>query len=113
MVHGVEQLVFVDEASNDEVDQTEEEDQPRALKHAVHGADDENQECLWKVEAVTEDGWLNKLCVVWPNVSTTANQCCGSTAYPVVSWPRSAKWDTARHSRTPTNERETSPKPEG
>ena len=113
MVHGVEQLVFVDEASNEEVDQTEEKDEPRALKDAVHSANDENQECLWKIEAVTENWWLNKLCIVWLNVSTTANRWCGSTAYPVVSWPQSGKWDTVRHSRTPTNGRETSPKPGG
>ncbi len=89
MVHSVEQLVFVDEASNEKVDQTEEKNQPRALQHAVHGADDKDEQCLWQIEAVTEDWWLDKLRIVWFKISTTLDQSSGTKAYPVAFLLRS------------------------
>lgn len=42
VVHGVEKLVFVDETADDEVDESEEEDEPGGWEGAVDDADDEN-----------------------------------------------------------------------
>lgn len=42
MVHSVEELVLVDEAAQDEIYQTEEEDKPGRWQCAVHNANDED-----------------------------------------------------------------------
>ena len=65
MIHGIEELVLVYEATKHKVYQTEEENEPRRWKCAVHDADDEDQQCLRKVEAIAENGWLNQLCIIW------------------------------------------------
>ena len=58
MVHGVEELVFVDEAAEEEVEQAEEEDEPAAGQDGVDDADDVDEDRLGEVEAVGEDGRL-------------------------------------------------------
>ena len=64
MIHRVEQLVFVDESSNDEIEQAKKEHEPRAWQDAVHDADDKDKHGLRKVEAITEDRWLDQLRVI-------------------------------------------------
>lgn len=58
MVHGVEELVFVDEAAEEEVEQAEEEDEPAAGEDGVDDADDVDEDRLREVEAVGEHGRL-------------------------------------------------------
>ena len=64
MVHCVKQLVFVDESSDDKIDQSEAEDQPRTRKNAVHDADNENEDCCREVESVAEYSRVGELRVV-------------------------------------------------
>lgn len=56
VVHGVEELVFVDEGAHDEVDQAEEADEPGPWENGVDDANDEDEDGLREVEAVAE-GW--------------------------------------------------------
>ena len=58
MVHGIEQLVLVDKATDHEIDEAEEEHEPGAGKHAVDCANHKDKDCLGKVEPVAEDGGL-------------------------------------------------------
>lgn len=64
VVHGVEQLVFVDEAADSEVDETEEADDVRAGEDAVDDCDYENEDCLWEGKAVAECRWFAEVSVV-------------------------------------------------
>lgn len=64
MIHGIEELVLVYKAPYDEIYQSKEEDEPRARQDAVDDADDENEDCLRKVEAIAEDRWLRQFRVV-------------------------------------------------
>ena len=59
VVHSVEELVFVDEGSDDEIQQAKEQHKPRARQDAIHDADDEYEYGLRKVEAVAKYGGLN------------------------------------------------------
>jgi len=64
MVHSIKQLVFVDESSDDKIDQSEAEDQPRTGKNAVHDADNEYKDRRREVESVAEYRRLCELRVV-------------------------------------------------
>ena len=59
MVHGVEKLVLVNEASDDEVYQSKDQNQFRIGEDAVDDTDSENEERLGQVEAVTKNWRLN------------------------------------------------------
>lgn len=65
VVHSVEELVFVDEGSDDEIQQAKEQDKPRAGQDAIHDADDEDEYGLGKVEAVAKYRRLNQFCVIY------------------------------------------------
>lgn len=65
VVHSVEELVFVDEGSDDEIQQAKKKHKPRARQDAVHDADDEDEYGLRKVEAVAEHRGLNQFCVIY------------------------------------------------
>jgi len=64
MIHGIEKLVLVDEASKDEIEEASQEDTPRFAENAVHNADDENKHDLRKVEAVAKHRRLYKLRII-------------------------------------------------
>ena len=64
VVHGVEELVLVDEGADEEVEQAEEEDEPGAREDGVDDADDVDEDRLREVEAVAEDGRGAQLGVV-------------------------------------------------
>ncbi len=64
MIHSVEKLILVDEASDDEVYQSKEKNEPRARQDAVDDANDEDEDGLRKVEAIAEDRWLHQFGVV-------------------------------------------------
>jgi hypothetical protein len=64
VIHCIEELIFVDEAAEDEVQQAEEQYEPRAWQDAIDDTDDEYEDALWKVEAIAEHWRLHKLCVV-------------------------------------------------
>lgn len=64
VIHGVEQLVFVDEAADGEVDEAEEADDVRAGEDTVHDSDYEDEDCLWERKAVAERGGLVEAGVV-------------------------------------------------
>ena len=70
MVHSVEELVLVNEAADEKIDEAEEEDEKRAGEDAVDGADDENEDSLWEEEAVRKHGRLNQLSVIPRSLST-------------------------------------------
>lgn len=61
VVHGIEQLVFVDEKPYDEMCKAGEEHHPRIGQNAIHQADDENQDDLRKVEPIAKDRRLYEL----------------------------------------------------
>lgn len=65
VVHGVEELVFVREAADHEVDEAEEQHPPGRRENAVYGADDENKNGLRKVEAIAEHRRLHQFHVVY------------------------------------------------
>ena len=64
MIHGVEQLVFVDKGSDDKVEQAKKQHKPGAWQDAVHDANDKDKHGLRKVETVTEDRWLDQFRVI-------------------------------------------------
>ena len=64
MVHGVEELILVDEAADSEVDSPGEEDLPGFAKDAVDDADDKDEEDLGEEKAVVEGCWLVEFGVV-------------------------------------------------
>lgn len=64
MIHRVEELVFVDESSDDEIKQAKEEHKPGTREDAVHDANDEDEYGLRKVEAITEYWRLDQFCVI-------------------------------------------------
>lgn len=64
MIHSIKELVLVYEATKHEVYQAKEKDEPGRWECAIHNADDEDQKCLGKVEAIAEHGWFNQLRVV-------------------------------------------------
>ena len=66
VVHGVEELVLVDEGAEKEVEQAEEEDEPGTREGGVDDADDEDEDRLREVEAVAEDWGLDQFgAVAW------------------------------------------------
>ena len=64
VVHGVEELVFVDEAANEEVDEAEEEDEEGAGEDAVDGTDDEDQDRLGEEKAIRKHWRLYEFSIV-------------------------------------------------
>ena len=64
MVHGVEELVFVDKSSDDEIYQAKEQHKPGARQNAVHDANYEDKQGLRKIEAITENRRLDHFCVI-------------------------------------------------
>lgn len=64
MVHGVEELILVDETPNEEVNKAEEENEERAGQDAIDSADDEYKDGLREKKPVGEDGGLDELGVV-------------------------------------------------
>lgn len=64
MIHRVEELVFVDESSDDKVEQAKKQHKPGAWQDAVHDANDKDKQGLRKVEAITEDRWLDQFRVI-------------------------------------------------
>lgn len=61
MVHGVQELVLVNKAPKDEVDQSKKSHQLRSGENAVHYAYDEDEQCLRQGVSVAKHGWLNQL----------------------------------------------------
>ncbi len=61
VLHRVEQLVLVGEVAKNEVYKAEEKDKDAVRKDAVHNADNEDEECLWQIEAIFEDRRLHQL----------------------------------------------------
>lgn len=64
MVHGVEELVFVDEPADEKIDEAKKEHEEGARKYAVDGADDEDEDGLWKEKPIGEDRGLHEFGVV-------------------------------------------------
>lgn len=64
VIHCIEELIFVDEAADDEVQQAEEQYEPGAWQDAIDDADNEYEDALWKVEAIAKYWWLHELSVV-------------------------------------------------
>jgi hypothetical protein len=64
MVHSVEKLVLVDETSNQKVGQTRQNDLPAVSQNTVDNTDDEDEDGLGKVEAITEARRLYEFGVV-------------------------------------------------
>ena len=69
VVHGIQELVFVDEASNQEVGEAGEDDFPAVSKDTVDDANYEDQNCLWQVKAVAESRRLDQFGIVYDKVS--------------------------------------------
>ena len=64
MIHSVKQLIFVHQMSDRKVGQTSKKNLPRAWQYTVHNTNYEDEECLWKVEAIAEYRRLNKFRIV-------------------------------------------------
>lgn len=56
MIHCVEELVFIDEAADGEVDETEETDEPGAGEDTIDDADDENED-VWRESETVAETW--------------------------------------------------------
>ena len=64
MVHRVEELVLVDEGSDDEIYQAKEQHKPGSRQNAVHNANYEDKQGLRKIEAIAKDRRLDHFCVI-------------------------------------------------
>lgn len=73
MLHRVEQLVLVDELAYDKIRQPDQKYLPRVPQDAVDNADDEYQYGLRQKEAIAEDWWLYKFCIIY---CTSQYQSC-------------------------------------
>ena len=58
VIHGIEKLVFVDEAPQYKVNQPKKEHEPGAGKNAVYCTDYKYQDSLRQVISIAEDRWL-------------------------------------------------------
>ncbi len=73
VLHRIEQLVLVGEVAENKVYKAEEKDKDAMREDAVHDADNENEECLWQVEAIFEDWRLHQLSEICERRSATPN----------------------------------------
>ena len=64
MIHGVQQLVLVDMIPYDEIDQAKEGHELRVWQDTIDYTDNEDEESLWQVEAITENRGLYKFSVI-------------------------------------------------
>lgn len=60
----IEKLVLVGKVSTKEVDKPKAQDREAATQHAVHEADDEDQDGLWKVKCIAEFRWCQELRII-------------------------------------------------
>ena len=64
VVHGIQELILVDELADGKVYQPEKANQPRAGENTVHHANDQDEDRLWDGKAVAERRWRGQLSVV-------------------------------------------------
>ena len=55
MLHGIQQLIFVDEMSDHEISKAGKEHPPRVLEDAVDNTNDKDEDCLGQEEPVAEN----------------------------------------------------------
>ena len=109
MIHRVEELVFVDEGSDDEIQQAKKQHKPGTRQNAVDNADDEDEYGLRKVEAIAEDRGLNQFCVIYVLNQQLAERSFDTQIglYLEESWHRLGRSDIMRRCRIQANGRET------
>lgn len=64
VIHGVQKLILVHEASNQEIEKARKDDLPTPAQHTVDDANDEDQNGLREVEAIAEGGGLDELGII-------------------------------------------------
>lgn len=69
MIHSVQELIFVDKASDDKVDQSKERHKFSFGENAIHYTYDKYKECLRQEKSIAKHRWLNKLGVILALIS--------------------------------------------